>query len=159
MPWHAGGPTPRQRQRLLGALELARRAVLEGRVAMPLDEPSALVAWFRDLAMTTTPQLGLAGLDGAGRLLVEQRLSGALHWRGPGTVLRPVLAAGAATLSIVAALPPGAPLLRHDDVAFARRLAQASALCEVRLADIVLLGDGRWLSLRQMGHLDAGAAT
>lgn len=152
-PLDAGGPTPRQRQRLLGALELARRAVLEGRVAMPLDEPSALVAWFRDLAMAATPQIGLAGLDGAGRLVVEQRLSGALRWQGPGPLLRPVLAAGATTLSVVAVVPAGAPLLRPDDAAFAQRLASASTLCEVRLADVVLLGDGRWLSLRQLGHL------
>lgn len=149
--------SPAERDRVLAALELGRRALVERRYGQRLLEASAVVAWCRDLALSEVEVLLVAGLDAAGRILVQHRMVGAVDGvqARPRDLLRPVIAAGAVALVLAHNHPSGAPQPSASDVAFTRRLQTAAQVCGLALLDHVVVAGGGWSSMRALGHLEA----
>ncbi|MCP4868394.1 MAG: DNA repair protein RadC [Proteobacteria bacterium] len=72
----------------------------------------------------------------------------------PRDVLEPALREGASALVVVHNHPSGDPTPSGEDIALTHRLAAASDLLGVALHDHVIIGDGRFASLAELGHLD-----
>ena len=153
--WSCLGPE-RQRQRLLAMLELARRSVMEGRPRVGLEGPAALAAWFADLALLDESWTGVAVLDGGGQLVAEQRMTGRLQDLDAdlGRVFRPAVVLGAPSIGIVHSRACGVVVPGPAEVRFCQRSHAAAILVGLNLVDVVLLGGGRWQSLRAAGCLE-----
>jgi len=146
-----------ERLRLLAALELGRRSLTERRRGQVLAEPRAVVARFRELALSEVEVLVAVGLDSGRRVLVEARLVGGVDgvFARPRDLLRPVLAAGGVGLLAVHNHPSGCPAPSPEDIAFTHRLQEAARICGLALVDHIIVASGGWCSLRQSGYLGA----
>ena len=74
----------------------------------------------------------------------------------PREVYAPALRLAAAALIVAHNHPSGDPEPSPADVAVTERLAGAGRLVGVPLLDHVVLGDGRWVSLRERGPWPGG---
>jgi len=91
-------------------------------------------------------------LDSSQRLVVAERVSeGTLSTAPvhPREVFRAAIRAAGASLIVVHNHPSGDPEPSVQDIEVTRRLIQAGALLGVPLVDHVVLGEGRWVSLRK----------
>ena len=76
----------------------------------------------------------------------------------PRDVFEPALREGASAVILVHNHPSGDPAPSPDDIALTERLAAAGELIGVAVRDHVVVGDGRFASLAELGHVD-GAPT
>ena len=144
-----------ERLRILAALELGRRMLVERRPGDLLDTPRAVVARFRDLVLADVEVLVAVGLDPARRGIVVHRMIGSVdgvHAR-PCDLLRPVLSAGATGLLVVHNHPSGCAQPSASDLAFTARLRAAAQVCGIALVDHVIVASGGWTSMRAAGQL------
>jgi DNA repair protein RadC len=54
--------------------------------------------------------------------------------------------------------PSGDPEPSPNDIALARRLAAAGAILDIELLDHIIVGDGTFVSLKQIGRMESTAA-
>jgi DNA repair protein RadC len=143
---------------LLAALELGRRTLTHA--------PAARVQLrtARDAAAFLMPAFGLRPVEQFGVVLLDSKhrvikttvvAIGTLNSTvvEPRDVFREALAGGAAAVLVFHNHPSGDPSPSADDVALTRRLAAAGVLMGVDLVDHVILGDARYVSLREQGQL------
>ncbi len=71
----------------------------------------------------------------------------------PREVFREALAQGCASLIVCHNHPSGDPTPSKDDVALTARLVQAGELMGVPVLDHIVVGDGRYVSLREAGRM------
>jgi len=71
----------------------------------------------------------------------------------PREVFRGAIAAGAAAVVLAHNHPSGSPEPSEDDLRLTRRLAACGETLGVRLLDHLVLGDGRYVSLRERGAI------
>jgi DNA repair protein RadC len=71
----------------------------------------------------------------------------------PREVFRPALLACAAVIIAAHNHPSGDPTPSSDDVALTQRLAASGVMLGIELIDHIIVGHGRYVSLRQAGHL------
>jgi len=71
----------------------------------------------------------------------------------PREVFQEAVRFSAHTVVLVHNHPSGDPTPSPADVATTRRLAEAGKVLGIELRDHVIIGDGRWASLRQLGYL------
>ena len=72
----------------------------------------------------------------------------------PGRVselFREAVRRNAVAIAIAHNHPSGDPAPSEDDVAFTRAVVEAGALLEIAVLDHLVVGHGRWLSLRERG--------
>jgi len=103
-------------------------------------------------------QEGVAVLHLGGRhqvLRVQLVALGGLNAAGiePREVFRGAIAAGAAAVVLAHNHPSGSPEPSEDDLRLTRRLAACGETLGVRLLDHLVLGDGRYVSLRERGAI------
>lgn len=152
--WRRRGIGPAKAVRLVAAFELGRRAAAEAAertvIRGPADVAKLLGGTLRDLRQehlcvvllsTRNHVLGVetvsvGGLDGT-----------VVH---PREVFRTALLRSAAAVVLVHNHPSGDPTPSPDDVAITRRLVEAGRLLGVEVIDHVIVGDGRYASLREL---------
>jgi len=144
--------------RLLAALELgARVASQSGASAPTLRTPEAaarhLLARYSARPVET---FGLLALDVRHRLRREAVISvgcltsSLVH---PREVFQEAVLARAAAIVLFHNHPSGDPEPSADDLALTRRLAAAGSLMGIEVLDHLVLGAGRYVSLKQRGAL------
>ena len=76
-----------------------------------------------------------------------------------GEVYRDAVRANAAAIIVAHNHPSGDPAPSGEDLRITAELAEAGRLLDIELLDHVVVGRGRWASLRALGALGQGAAT
>ena len=156
------GLTRAQGRALSAAFELGRTIERSKRTLRArLDRPSAvarlLAPEVRGLEVETFHVLVL---DARHALLAHEIIargtldSAPVH---PREVFRPALRRGAAAIVVAHNHPSGAAEPSTQDLDVTRRLAAAGRVLGVPVLDHVVLGAGRWTSLRERGALDGVA--
>jgi DNA repair protein RadC len=74
----------------------------------------------------------------------------------PREVFKPAVREGAAAVILVHNHPSGDPTPSRADVAITARLCRAAAVMGIPVLDHVIIGDGRWVSLRERGVVFEG---
>ena len=136
------------------ALRLAQAEVAEHRV---LDEPSRLMSYLHAvLARERIEQFRILFLDADGRLVADEaQARGTVNHTPvyPREVVKRALELGAAALVLVHNHPSGDPTPSREDLDMTAQVRQAAELLGVRIADHVIVGNGRWTSFKQSGLL------
>jgi DNA repair protein RadC len=143
---------------LLAALELGRRTLTQApgarlRLRTPRDAAAFLLPAF---GMRPTEQFGAVLLDSKHRVIRTTIVAvGTLNSTvvEPRDVFREALVGAAAAVVVFHNHPSGDPTPSVDDIALTKRLAAAGVLMGVEVVDHVILGDTRYCSLREQGHL------
>ncbi len=144
--------------RVLAALELGARLATEAGAARPLLGSAAVVARYLLPRYAARPveTFGLLALDVRRRLRHEAVISvgcltaSLVH---PREVFQEAIAGRAAAIVVFHNHPSGDPEPSAEDLALTRRLASAGALLGIELLDHLILGAGRYVSLRDRGAL------
>lgn len=151
----------RAAERLSAAFELGRR------VARPTPDRAAIVspravfeALSDELAGLEREAFVVLLLDGKHRLRRSEIVSlGTLTTSlvHPREVFRPAIVGAAAAIVVAHNHPSGDPEPSAEDLAVTRRLLRSGHLLGVPLLDHVVLGDQRWVSLRERMSFEAEA--
>ena len=142
--------------RVLAALELAARIGSEAGAKAPAFRTPAESAAYLIPRYASRPveTFGLLALDVRRRLKHEAVVSvgcltaSLVH---PREVFQEAVVARAAALVLFHNHPSGDPEPSAEDVALTRRLAQAGALMGIEVLDHLVLGAGRFVSLKERG--------
>jgi DNA repair protein RadC len=144
--------------RLLAALELGARLASEGRLPAPAFRTPA------DTARYLLPRYGARPVETFGTLALDVRhrlrreavisvgclTSSLVH---PREVFQEAVVARAAALILFHNHPSGDPEPSPEDVSLTRRLTSAGTLMGIEVIDHVVLGAGRFVSLKERGLL------
>ncbi len=150
------GIGPAKVTQLKAALELGRRLLVAAPHEMPVISSPADVAHLVGSEMALLPQeeFWVLLLDVRNRVMRVQRL-----YRGSLTkatirvaeVFREAIRENAAAIIAVHNHPSGDPTPSPQDVAITRTLVEAGRLLDIPLLDHVVIGMGRWISLKERG--------
>jgi len=143
---------------IVAAVELGRRTLVRGPSARVLlnDARAAAIYLLPRFGSRPVEQFGIVLLDSKHRVTRTTILStGSLNSSvvEPRDVYREATLGGAAGIVAFHNHPSGDPTPSPDDVALTRRLAAAGELLGIELVDHVILGDLRYYSLKESGHL------
>ncbi len=144
--------------RMLAAIELGARLASEGRSTAPsFRTPAECAAYLLPrYAARPVETFGLLALDVRRRLRREAVVSvgcltsSLVH---PREVFQEAVLARAAALLFFHNHPSGDPEPSPEDIALTRRLVQAGALMGIEVLDHLILGAGRYVSLKERGVL------
>ena len=144
--------------RLLAALELGARVASDPGAATPaLDSPDAVGRYLLPrYAARPVETFGLLALDVRHRLRREAIVSvgcltaSLVH---PREVFQEAVVSRAAALVLFHNHPSGDPEPSAEDLSLTRRLAAAGTLMGIEVLDHVVLGAGRFVSLKERGVL------
>jgi DNA repair protein RadC len=143
---------------VLAAVEIGRRVLAvrpaeRVQITSPRDAARYLMP---EYSARPVEQFGVVLLDTRHRVLRTSILSvGSLDGTSiqPREVFRQALLASAAALVLFHNHPSGDPGPSRDDVDLTKRLVAAGHLMGVSVIDHVVLGDGRYCSLKESGYL------
>lgn len=149
--------TRRQKSRVLASLELSRRLAdtPESREAVAECTPLARRLMVK-YAYEAQERLGAVYLDSRNRIIREREIYvGTLNFATVSTrdVLRFALEDHAASLIVYHNHPSGDPEPSADDLLFTRKLVEAAKLLSLDVLDHLILGVGRFISLKQRGAM------
>ena len=139
---------------LVAAFELGRRARRDRPRAMePVEGPEDAARLFGPLLEGLT-QEAVAVLHLGGRhqvLRAEVVALGSLNSAGvqPREVFRTAVKVGAAAVILAHNHPSGDPEPSEDDLRLTRRLRRCGETLGIELLDHVVIGEGRWVSMRE----------
>jgi DNA repair protein RadC len=143
---------------IVAALELGRRSLAHGpadrfQIRAPHDAAAYLMPRFGSRAVE---QFGIVLLDAKLRVVRTAVLAvggqdGSIIQ--PRDVFREAAIGGAAAIVVFHTHPSGDPTPSPDDVDLTRRLVAAGVLMGIDVVDHVVLGDSRYWSFRETGHL------
>jgi DNA repair protein RadC len=142
--------------RLKAALELGRRlAVFNPDQRPQISSPDDIVTLVQlEMAALAQEQLRVVLLDTKNRVLamrtVYQGSVNAAQIR-VAEVFRDAIRHNAVAVVAIHNHPSGDPTPSAADVAVTAELARAGALLDIELLDHLVIGDGRWVSLRRLG--------
>jgi DNA repair protein RadC len=143
---------------LTAALELGRRVLTHApgariQLRTPRDAAAYLLPAF---GSRPVEQFGVVMLDSKHRVLRTSVVTvGTLNSTivEPRDVFREAILGAAAAVVVFHNHPSGDPSPSPDDVDLTRRLAATGALVGIDVVDHIVLGDGRYCSLKEMGRL------
>lgn len=145
---------------IVASLELARRLMGresdESRISMKNPESVAnlLMEDMRGLKQEHLVALLLnAKCEIESRITVSigELTSTVVH---PREVFRPAIRKGAAGIILTHNHPSGDPTPSQDDIQSTKRIMEVSKLVGIRLLDHLIIGDGRYISLRNEGYME-----
>ena len=155
---HVVGVGRARAAQVVAAVELGRRTLMRA--------PSARVAFRspRDVAAYLMPAFGALPTEQIGVVLLDTKhreirtaivAVGALNSAGalPRDVFRDATVAGAAAVVLFHNHPSGDPSPSPDDLRLTKHLAAAGTLLGIELMDHIILGETRYFSFKEMGHL------
>jgi DNA repair protein RadC len=137
----------------IGRRVLARRPAERCQIASPRDAAHYLMPEF---SARPVEQFGLLMLDTRHRVIRAAVLTvGSLDGTAvqPREVFRQALIATAAAVVMFHNHPSGDPQPSGEDVELTRRMVAAGRLMGIEVIDHVVLGDGRYCSLKESGYL------
>jgi len=156
------GLSPRSALRLTSVVELGQRAARAWPsepwvIRSPLDAAEPLVD---DMGPLEREELRVLMLDTknvvtARRTVYRGNLAGSSV--RVGEVYRDAVRTCAAAVVVVHNHPSGDPTPSGEDLRITAELAEAGRLLDIELLDHVIIGRGRWTSLRAVGALGQGA--
>jgi DNA repair protein RadC len=122
------------------------------------------VATPRDAAALLLPAFGSRGVEHFGIVLLDAKhrvirttvvAVGTLNSTivEPRDVFREAMLGAAAAIVVFHNHPSGDPSPSPDDIALTRRLAAVGELIGIPLVDHIVLGDAKYCSLKELGHL------
>ena len=143
--------------RLIAAIEAGRRTVAHvpgerAQLKTPKDAAAYLLPAY---GARPTEQFGVVLMDTRHRVLRTAIVcAGTLNATivEPRDVYREAVIGGAAAVLVFHNHPSGDPSPSPDDVDLTRRLAAAGRLMGIELVDHIVLGDGKYWSLRESGQ-------
>ena len=152
------GLGPARGTALLAAIELGRRAAVEGRAEgavfrVPRDVWQAYAARLQDLPVE---EFHVGILDGRHRLDRDVLVSRGTLTNSlvhPREVFREAIAERAAAIVLVHNHPSGDPAPSLEDRLVTRQLVEAGKLLEIPVVDHVVVGRGRYVSFSEAGIL------
>jgi DNA repair protein RadC len=138
------------------AIELGRRLALESPEARPaVNSPAdaaALIAY--EMAGLEQEHLRVLLLDTRNRVLdVVDVYKGSVNSSQVrvGELFKAAIRRGAVAVVVAHNHPSGDPTPSADDVAVTRAIVQAGRLLDVEVLDHLVIGQGRWVSLKERG--------
>jgi DNA repair protein RadC len=138
------------------AIELGRRLTLESPEERPtINSPAdaaALVIY--EMSALEQEHLRILLLDRRNRVLeIEEVYRGSVNSSQVrvGEVFKAAVRKNASALIVVHNHPSGDPTPSPDDVAVTRAIVQAGKLLDVDVLDHLVIGQGRWVSLKERG--------
>jgi DNA repair protein RadC len=138
------------------AIELGRRLALESPEERPaVNSPAdaaALVAY--EMSALEQEHLRVILLDTRNRVLdIVEIYKGSVSSSQVhiGEIFKPVIRRNAPALIVVHNHPSGDPTPSPDDVVVTRAIVQAGKLLDVDVLDHMIIGQGRWVSLKERG--------
>jgi DNA repair protein RadC len=150
------GLGPAKAAQLKAAIELGRRLALEAPEERPaINSPgdaAALVQY--EMAALEQEHLRVLLLDTRNRVLdINELYHGSLNASlvRVGEVFKPAIRRNAAGILVVHNHPSGDPTPSPDDVAITRALVQAGRLLDIEVVDHLVIGQGRFVSLKERG--------
>lgn len=150
------GLGPAKAATIAAAFELGRRRALEGGDERPLIASPEDIARLLQSELELLPQeeFRLLALDTRHRLLASRMLSrgsvGSAQVR-IAEAFREAVRRNAAAIAVAHNHPSGDPSPSPDDVETTRALEAGGDLLGIRVLDHVVIGHGRWISMRQSG--------
>lgn len=147
---------PAKAAQIKAAIELGRRLMLESPEERPAIHSPADAASLVQYEMSALEQeeLRVILLDTRNRVLgVETIYRGSLNSSQVrvGELFRAAIRRNSANLIVVHNHPSGDPTPSPDDVALTRAITQAGKLLDVEVLDHVVIGRGRFVSLKERG--------
>lgn len=138
------------------AIELGVRLRLEAPEERPAIHSPADAAALVQVEMSGLPQehLRVINLDTRNRVInIEKLYVGSLNASTVrvGELFRPAIARNAAAVIILHNHPSGDPTPSPEDVSLTRAAVQAGKLLDIEVLDHVVIGHGRWVSLKERG--------
>jgi len=156
------GVGPAKATQLKAALELGRRLHMATPEERPVVQSPADVASLigSEMAFLAQEEFWVLHLDTRHRVTRVQRLyRGSLNQATVrvAEVFREAIRDNAAAIIVAHNHPSGDPTPSAQDIALTRALVQAGRLLDIPLLDHVIIGWGRWVSLKEqgLGGLDA----
>ncbi|HZU75305.1 MAG TPA: DNA repair protein RadC [Dehalococcoidia bacterium] len=139
------------------ALELGRRLALSGPLERPvIGSPQDVARLVQgEMALLEQEQLRVLVLNTKNQVLAVPTVSmGTVNQSQvrPAEVFRPAVRLNAPSIIVVHNHPSGDPTPSRDDVAITRELVSAGRLLDVEVLDHVVIGLGRFVSLKDLGH-------
>ncbi len=150
------GVGPAKVTQLKAALELGRRLQMATPEERPVVHSPADVASLLGSEMALLPQeeFWVLHLDTRNRVVRVQRLyRGSLNQATVrvAEVFRDAIRDNAAAIIVAHNHPSGDPTPSSQDIALTRALVEAGQLLDIPLLDHVIIGWGRWVSLKEQG--------
>lgn len=138
------------------AIELGRRLALESPGERPVVNSPADAAALLSYEMAGLEQehLRVILLDTRNRVLdVVEVYKGSVNSSQVhvGELFKPAIRRGASAIVVAHNHPSGDPTPSPDDVAVTRAIVQAGRLLDVDVLDHLVVGQGRWVSLKERG--------
>jgi DNA repair protein RadC len=138
------------------AIELGRRMALESPEERPMinspADAAALVAY--EMSALEQEHLRVILLDTRNHVLdIVEVYKGSVNSSQVhvGELFKPAIRRNATALIVVHNHPSGDPTPSPDDVAVTRAIIQAGKLLDVDVLDHMVIGQGRWVSLKERG--------
>jgi DNA repair protein RadC len=153
----ANGIGPAKASRVIAAFEIARRLT----VAEAEDQPSYDSDAFGRALVTASShhvqeRLGAAFLDSRHRILRQREIYvGTINHAAVSTrdVIRHALEENATAVVLYHNHPSGDPSPSAEDLMFTRKMAESLRLCDIDLADHIVIGANRFYSMRRRGQI------
>jgi DNA repair protein RadC len=143
---------------IIAAFELGRRVASNGNGEKPaMKNPQAVAEYFMPkLQILKQETFYCAYLNTKNRMIREQLISvGGLNASivEPRDVFRGAMSEGAASIILVHNHPSGDPAPSRDDIEVTRKLMSAGDVVGIKVLDHVVIGEGKWVSLKEEGGI------
>ena len=150
------GLGPAKAATIAAAFELGRRRALEGDDERPLiGSPEDVARLLQpDLELLPQEEFRVLTLDNGHRVLASRMLARGSVSSAPVRVaeaFREAVRRNASAIAVAHNHPSGDPAPSPDDVETTRALEAGGELLGIRVLDHVVIGHGRWISMRQSG--------
>jgi DNA repair protein RadC len=150
------GVGARTAARLKAALEISRRLLLDDAERRVIRSPADAAALFQPLLMHREQEYLLVALLDTRNAVIGEPVEvyhGSLHTAllRVSEVFREAVRANAAGVIVAHNHPSADPSPSPEDVAVTRALHQAGQLLDIELLDHVIIGQARWVSLKERG--------
>ena len=141
--------------RIKAALNLGLRLNLPNEERPTINSPADAAALVQyEMALLEKEHLRVLLLDRRNRVLdIEEVYQGSVNSSQVrvGEIFRPAVGRLASAIIVTHNHPSGDPTPSPDDVAVTRAIVQAGKLLDVECLDHLVIGQGRWVSLKERG--------
>jgi DNA repair protein RadC len=146
-----------QTAQIIAALELSKRLLQMRSAERPLIQTAADAARFlADMAFLTQEHVRVILLDTGRRVIAAPTIYiGTINTSAVrvAEILREAVSRSSPAIILAHNHPSGDPTPSPEDVELTRALASAGHLLDIALVDHVIIGQQRWVSLREQGFL------